>query len=179
MGRCSRQSGMPGRRLLAPFHAADVCNDHGVTLMELLMVVAVTGILSVALLHLFRAGMMGWQHAAEMTRFQLNTSKLCSAIGRDVRASQQFVEVRNDRIILQQPANRIRFRISGATDQQKIIREVYDPQTREWFQLPRFAVADFTGINVTIVFGLPLPASLSVRVSSDTYQVETSVTKRL
>lgn len=149
------------------------------TLVELLMVIAITGILSVALLDLFRAGITGWYAAAEITRFQMNASRLYQVVGRDVRASQQFIQVDNDQVIVQQPNNRIRFRILGQGEQQKLIREVHDYAKNQWDQLPRYPIADFTGVDVTITFTQQSSHTLDIRVANDHYQLETIVCKRL
>ncbi len=154
-------------------------SETGVTLVELLMVLAISGLLFMALAVLFRIGMQSWILAVDMTRFQLNAGKLSREIGRDVRASERVLEIHADMVVLQQPAGQVRYIITEAPVGRRVVRQQYDEATKTWQYMPRHSVADFSGTDTMLRFRQVNIRQVQVTVEGVRGTVETTFCPRL
>ncbi|MBD3289453.1 prepilin-type N-terminal cleavage/methylation domain-containing protein [candidate division KSB1 bacterium] len=127
----------------------EITNDkksgqYGLTLIELLIAISISGMLLVAIFQLYFAANQVWSSATKQFQLIQNYIKAIHYIARDVQQADAIDKVTKDYIRLVSGKDKIRYKITHKRKFITIIRYVNHQESKEWIQIPRFPVAEFS-----------------------------------
>ena len=156
-------------------------DENGVTLVELLIAILLFGLISMAVLNMYRAAMMNWNKTTSQSQFTNNTLNTIRYLNTDIHEASKLIQVKKKLIVLAKGKKKIKYSIKTTKKNIQIIREKL-LENSKWKQDPMFPVADF-GIKgpadtPTISFKKLSPQQIHVEISLPGSKFETTITKR-
>lgn len=155
--------------------------EKGITLIELVVVIAITGILTTTLIKMYQVAMISFENSSRQSSFLNHTARFIQQISKDVHEAKRIQGVANKQIVLLGKKKRIQYSIKESGKKVVVIRKIQSSKHSDWIQQPRFPVAEFPNIETTsksVVVFQKKRASLELKISDPDHTVETTISSR-
>lgn len=152
-------------------------DEHGVTLVELLIVIALIGILSTAVAGLYRLSINTWHSSNNQAVFALNALNVFKSLTKDVHESEQIQTVSNTQVSLLHNDKEVRYLVQANGQDIQLKRELRFLGSPDWEQNPKYPIAHFK-VTDQINFEKISASLMDANFVTDNYQLQTSFSIR-
>lgn len=158
-----------------------VYDEKGVTLVELLIAIMLFGLISLAVVNMYRAAMMNWSKSSSQAMITHNTINAFRYLSADIHESSQIIRVRKNYVLMAKGKNKVRYVVNTQKKNVSLIREKLTTHSK-WRQDPLFPVAEYgrNGLSdiASISFKRLTSQNIHVEISVSGSKFQTTITKR-
>ncbi|HDI51532.1 MAG TPA: type II secretion system protein [Bacteroidetes bacterium] len=145
----------------------------GVTLVEMLLVIAVLGILFVALMNIFQVSVTSFDKITTRSNFYHNAAKLLNLIVDEIKGVDQMKVVGDSSLSFQKSGTEFRYRLHQVDGQYYLIREK-KLFSGEWEQSPKILLAQFPVPAPMLKFEKKSPRQLFIEICQNNKKMSTT-----
>lgn len=142
-------------------------NENGITLVELLLAMLISGMLITVIFKLYAAATASWNSVSIQSQNTVNILRLNEYLSIDIKNCAAIKKVTKTRCILTDGHKWIQYRADNLNGKLVVTREISAGSKKKWHQIPGYPVAEFTSSKSTQIPVLVFKKISGVRLEFD------------